>query len=165
METRPKIKLTLTPIDKLFDTLCWLSLIILWGLTLWSYSKLPETIPVHFNGSGQVDSYGGKMTIFMLPIIGSLLFIFLTILNAFPHKFNYPRTITVDNAVKQYTNATRFMRYLKFVILIIFTLIAFKIYTVAMGEANGLGVWFLPLTFALIFIPVLYFIFKSFKTT
>jgi hypothetical protein len=33
----------------------------------------------------------------------------------------------------------------------------------AKGEADGLGVWFLPLTMGLIFIPLIYFVMNSLK--
>jgi hypothetical protein len=33
------------------------------------------------------------------------------------------------------------------------------------GQTKGLGVWFLALTLGMIFIPLIYFVVKSFKTT
>jgi hydrogenase-4 membrane subunit HyfE len=52
---------------------------------------------------------------------------------------------------------------LKFIIVIIFGLIAFKTIQNASGEADGLGIWFLPLTLGLIFIPLTYYIIKTLK--
>ena len=164
MEERPKIKLELTKADKILEIVGWLLIIVIWGFTITNYSNLPETIPTHFNGAGQTDGFGGKATILTLPLIATILFIGLTLLNKFPHVFNYPINITQDNAFKQYTNATRLIRYLKIIIVFIFGLIAFKTFQNANGEADGLGVWFLPLTMGLIFIPLIYFVSKSFKT-
>jgi hypothetical protein len=87
----------------------------------------------------------------------------MTILNKFPHIFNYPTNITQDNALRQYSNATRLLRYLKLIIVFIFGLIVFKVIQNANGEADGLGVWFLPLVLGLTFIPLTYFGIKSFK--
>ena len=56
----------------------------------------------------------------MLPIISTLLFIGLTTLNKYPYMFNYPSQITKENSVHQYTNATRMMRVLKLVIVLLF---------------------------------------------
>jgi len=164
MEKRPKIKLELTTADKTFEIIGWLLIVAIWVLTFTNYSNLPETIPTHYNGAGQADGFGGKATILTLPLIATILFIGLTILNKFPHVFNYPTNITHDNAFRQYTNATRLIRYLKLIIIFIFGLIAFKTIQNANGEADGLGVWFLPLTLGLIFIPLIYFVIKSFKT-
>jgi uncharacterized membrane protein len=164
MEERPKIKLELTTIDKAFEIVGWFIIAIVWGLIITNYANLPDTIPTHYNGLGQVDGFGGKATILTLPLIATILFIGLTVLNKFPHVFNYPTKITQGNAFRQYTNATRLMRYLKLIVVFIFGIIAFKTIQNANGEADGLGVWFLPLTLGLIFIPLIYFIVKSLKT-
>jgi len=165
MEERPKIKLELSTADKTFEIIGWLLIISVWGLTITNYANLPETIPTHYNGAGQADGFGGKATILTLPLIATVLFGGLTILNKFPHIFNYPTNITQDNALRQYTNATRMIRYLKLIIVVIFGLIAFKTIQNANGQADGLGIWFLPMTLGLIFIPLIYFVVKSFKAT
>ncbi|MBS1765702.1 MAG: DUF1648 domain-containing protein [Bacteroidetes bacterium] len=165
MNERPKIKLELTTIDKTFEILGWTSIIAIWVLIVVNYTNLPDTIPIHYNGAGQADGFGGKGNILTLPLIATVLFVGLTILNKFPHVFNYPTNITTDNALKQYTIATRLIRYLKFIIVVIFGLIALQRIRNVNGQTSGLGVWFLPLTLGLIFIPMTYFMIKSFKTT
>ena len=161
MEERPKIKLELTTADKTFEIIGWLLVISVWGLTITNYANLPETILTHYNGAGQADRFGGKATILTLPLIATVLFVGLTILNKFPHIFNYPTNITQDNALRQY--ATRMIRYLKLIIVVIFGLIEFKTIQIANGQADGLGIWFLPMTLGLIFIPLIYFVVKLFK--
>lgn len=158
MEERPKIKLEFTIADKIFEVFGWLLIVAVWFLTITNYANLTDTIPTHYNGEGQVDKYGGKATILILPIITTILFIGMTVLNKYPHVFNYPTNISQDNALRHYTNATRLIRYLKIIIVFIFGLITFKIIQNANGETNGLGIWFLPLTMGLIFIPLIYFV-------
>lgn len=165
MNERPKIKLELTTYDKTLEILGWTSILAIWVLTISNYSNLPDTIPIHYNGAGQADGFGGKGNILTLPLIATVLFIGLTILNKFPYVFNYPTNITADNALRQYTNATRLLRYLKFIIVVIFGLIALQTIRNVNGQTSWLGVWFLPLTLGLIFIPLTYFLIKSFKTT
>ena len=164
MEERPKIKLELTTADKTFEIIGWLLVFSIWGFTVKNYANLPETIPLHYNLAGQVDGFGGKATILTLPVIATVLFVGLTFLNKFPHILNYPTNITQHNALSQYTNATRTIRYLKFIVVVIFGLIAFETIQNGNGEANGIGIWFLPLTLGLIFIPLIYFVIKSFQT-
>ena len=163
MNKRPKIKLQLKQTDKILEIVGWVSVFGIWALTLTNYSILPEIIPIHFNGAGKADGFGNKTHIFVLPIISTLLFIGLTTLNKHPHIFNYPSQITKENAVHQYTNATRMMRVLKLVIVLLFGLIVFKTIQNVNGHAGGLGTWFLPLTMGMIFIPMLYFLIKSLK--
>jgi uncharacterized membrane protein len=164
MNNRPKIKPILTTTDKVIEFISWIALIGIWVLTLTNYSALPETIPIHYNGVGEADGFGDKGNVLILPIISTLVFIGLTILNKNPHVFNYPGAITEENALQQYTNATRLIRLLKLVIIIIFGLIVFKTIENVNGNADGLGVWFLPLTFGLIFIPMAYYLTKSIRT-
>ena len=163
MNKRPQIKLQLNQTDKILEILGWVSVVGIWALTLTNYSILPEIIPIHFNGAGKADGFGNKTHIFILPIISTLLFIGLTTLNKHPHMFNYPSQITKENAVHQYTNATRMMRVLKLVIVVLFGLIVFRKIQIVNGHADGLGTWFLPLTMGMIFIPMLYFLIKSLK--
>ena len=163
MNKRPQIKLQLNQTDKILEVLGWVSVVGIWALTLTNYSILPEIIPIHFNGAGKADGFGNKTHIFILPIISTLLFIGLTTLNKHPHMFNYPSQITKENAIHQYTNATRMMRVLKLVIVVLFGLIVFRKIQIVNGHAYGLGTWFLPLTMGMIFIPMLYFLIKSLK--
>jgi uncharacterized membrane protein len=163
MNKRPRIKLQLNQTDKVLEIIGWISVFGIWALPLINYFDLPEIIPIHFNGAGKADRFGNKTHIFVLPIISTLLFIGLTILNKHPHIFNYPSQITKENAVDQYTNATRMMRVLKLVIVLLFGLIVFKTIQNVNGHADGLGTWFLPFTIGVFIILTLYFLIKSLK--
>ncbi|MEY3643421.1 MAG: hypothetical protein RLZZ207_115 [Bacteroidota bacterium] len=158
---RPKIKLIPTTADKLVEALGWLILLALWGWTITHYSSLPDTIPTHFNATGEADGFGSKVSLIALPVIATLLFIGLTVLNRYPQSFNYPTTITKDNALQQYTLATKMLRYLKLVLVLVFGGIEIMTIQNATGKAAGLGTWFLPLTLVLVFLPLIYFLIKS----
>ena len=163
MEKRPKIKLELTKADKTFEIIGWFSVVAIWSLIIANYNNLPDIIPIHYNGYGEVDRFGGKKGILILPLSATILFAGLTILNKFPHIFNYTTSITKENALRQYTNATKLIRYTKLIIVVIFGLIAFKTIQIATGQVNALGTWFLPFAIVIIFIPLIYFIVKSTK--
>ena len=161
MKQRPKIKLELTKSDKTFEIFAWFLIFVVWGLTIANYGNLPNIIPTHYNGSGVADGYGEKWLILTLPLVTTVLFVALTILNKFPHIFNYPNDITEENAFRQYTNATRLIRYLKLIVVVIFGLISYQTIRHANGQIEGLGTWFLPLILGLTIIPIIYFVVKS----
>jgi len=163
MGERPKIKLELTKADKVIEFTGWTLLIGTWVLAILSFSDLPESIPTHFNGAGEADGFGEKTNIFVLPIIGMILFIGMTMLNRHPHIFNYPKAINNENALKQYSNATRMIRVLKLIIVFVFGLILVMTLQNTNGNADGLGTWFLPFTIGLFIIPTLYFLIKSMR--
>lgn len=164
MNNRPKIKLQLSSTDKTVEAIGWMIILATWILVLVYYSKLPETIPIHYNGSGVADGFGKKINILTLPIVSTILFVGLTVLNNYPYLYNYTSTISEENAYYQYTNATRLIRYMKLAIAIIFGYLVFMTIQNAKGNADGLGVLFLPFTMGLLFIPIFYFLIKSSKT-
>lgn len=163
MTKRPKIKVNTTKTDIAIELLGGFVIVAIWVFTLFNYSKLPEQIPVHYNVIGEVDSFGGKEHILTLPLVATILFTGLTILNKYPHTFNYPTTITSENAYFQYKKATQLIRFLKLVLAIIFGLIAFETIQNTENDTKNLGIWTLPTTLALLFLPIFYYLIKATK--
>ena len=163
MKKRPQADIPLTSIDMVAEIAGWVLLVVVWILTMTSYGSLPDTIPTHFNAAGEADGYGHKRTLIGIPIIVSVLYVGMTILNRYPHIFNYPSAITEENYLRQYTQATRLIRYLKLTIVLIFGMIIYFILRNVHGESEGLGVWFLPVTLGLIMLPIIYYLVKSIR--
>lgn len=44
------------------------------------YNKLPENIPMHWNAGGQIDGYGSRNTIFILPVTYLIIYLLLLFL-------------------------------------------------------------------------------------
>lgn len=163
METKPRIQLKLSTLDKLAELTGKIFLFVTWGLAVYAFSQMPKIIPIHFNASGEADRYGNKLTILILPLLATIIYFGLTQLNKQPHIFNYKIKITRENAQQQYTIATRTLRFLKLAILLVFSLIILFTYLATIGVTNGLGIWFLPLTVGLLMIPVIVLIIQSLK--
>lgn len=159
--SRPVIKITLTIFDKALEIAGLIMLLVLWFQVVTSYSALPDTIPTHFNFSGKADNFGPKQMFLVLPILGTLLFSLLTWLNGRPNIYNYATTITNENALAQYTIATKMIRVLKVTVLILFNILLYKKFQTSIGEKNGLGSGVLLYTIVLIIGPVVYFLWKS----
>jgi len=163
MEARPKIKLPLSQFDKTLEISGKCIIMLLWILTAVAFFKMPDTIPTHFSASGQADIYGNKENIFVLPVIGTILFIGLTVLNHYPQIYNYSDKITETNAAYQYSKATRMIRFLKLLIAILFTIIVLSTFLIAIHITSGLGSLFLPLTITLFCIPTVYAVMMVFN--
>ncbi len=58
---------------------------------------LPDQIPGHFNGLGEVDRWGSKYEIIILPIIGVFIFALMSLLEKAPHMHNYPKRLNENN--------------------------------------------------------------------
>lgn len=154
---RPRIKLVLTPTDKFLETIGWGILLAMWVLVILTYAELPDIIPVHYNASGQINRYGAKSMIWWLPLIASILYVAMSFLNKVPHIFNYPTIITQENALRQYTTATKMVRCIKLLTVLIIGYLVFKTILIANGKAVGLGV-LLPFFLGLLFVTTAYFI-------
>lgn len=160
---RPRIKPPLTTADRIAEAACWLLFIALWVIVIFTYNQLPSTIPTHYNFAGEADGSGSKATILVLPVLGTISFAGLTALNWFPHVFNYPATITAENAEKHYTNATRMIRYLKLSVIIVIGLIELKTVKAVNGNPGWLGIWLLPVVMGIMLIPAIYFVVRTFR--
>ena len=82
-------------------------------------------IPVHFKITGEIDRFGHKSSLFELPLIATVLYLILTIVNRYSHLFNYMEKITVDNAKEQYKSATTLLRFVKLFVIVIFLIITY----------------------------------------
>lgn len=153
MEKRPRIKIPLSLLDKILEVLCLTILVAGWLFVLWAYPRLPDQIPTHFDAAGQANDFGPKATLFYLPAISLVLYAGITILNRFPHHFNYLTEITEQNAMQLYTSATRFIRWLKTMVLLIFAAIIFFTCQASLSSSHQLGAWFLPLAIVCVLAP------------
>ncbi len=140
-------------------------LICIWIYTLLNYATLPETIPTHFNAVGEPNGFGKRSSIFILPVLSFILGVGMLYLSRYPHLYNYIQEITEENALYQYTQASRMIRILNLVITLIFAAVIFKINQNAHGHEDGLGGWFLPMVLIVTFVPIAYYLIKSMKSS
>ena len=128
---------------------------VIYGLVLLiPYADIPDKIPSHFGASGEADAWGSKSLLLLLTGINVALYVGLTVLSRFPHKFNYPWPITEENARRQYELARMLMCVLKVATAGIFTYISHMTLETAAGNAQGLGTGFLPAILFGTFVPI-----------
>lgn len=133
---RPELKVPRTRLDYALEILAAVGMFLgLYDLAA-NYSKLPASIPTHFNFKGVVDSWGGKETILILGVGIVVLYGTLTLVNRIPHLYNYPWEITEENAPRQYRLARTFITLLKAEIVWLFAAIIGETIKVALGQSN-----------------------------
>ncbi len=151
-------------IDLLLEIASIFFLAILWIFVLYNYRSLPNEIPTHYGIGGKADAYGDKSHILALPIIATILNLFLFILNKNPQLYNLPVKITAQNKDIQYAIATRMIRVLRLSLVIIFAFISYVVISCKGMEQCSLSPTFLPMVFCLIFLPIIYFVWLSRRT-
>ncbi len=154
MDQRPKLKLTLSKGDILLEMLAVSLLLICWILSIYGYYTLPDSIPVHFDMTGKVTRFGSKFNIFFMPLIATILLIGVSILNKYPHIFNYPSPITPQNAEKQYRTASRLIRWLKFIMVALFLFIDIVIIQAVQYNTNIIPSWLFFFFLLFSFVPI-----------
>ncbi len=109
--------------DIVVDILC---LILLIGVSVYlilQWNDLPDKVPGHYNIKGEVDRWGSKSELFILPITGWVLYIGITALEAFPKIWNTGVTITKENKERVYRLLKTMIGVTKLLMVFIFTLL------------------------------------------
>lgn len=115
-----------------------LYIVVVWG-------KIPEEVPGHFNGAGEVDRWGSKFELFILPFIGVFLWIVMGLIEKVPHMHNYPARLNESNVEAFYLNSRKLLNELKNFCLLLFAIGSIQTVRIALGEAQSLGWWFVPI--------------------
>lgn len=86
---------------RVFQLISLLALAALWLLTweaLHGSDPLPSRIPTHFDSAGNPNAWGSPgNTLFILPIVATVVFLVIGLVNRRPASFNYPVRVTPQN--------------------------------------------------------------------
>ncbi len=162
-QDRPRIRPEMGPLDWLLEIFSMMIFLAYLGYMIYYYPQLPATIPAHFIGSGEVDGYSSRGSLWVLPAITFFTYGLLTLIARVPHTFNFTVRITPENAMRQYTLALRFIRFIKMMITAVFFVISMAIIRVAFKQSAGIGLWFLPVFLGLTFVPIMIYLLLSSK--
>ncbi len=162
---QPKIDVKPTKMDLRVLRIGWLVIVLNVLVVFAFYFKLPESIPRHFNLKGEVDGYGSKSTLWMLPIISGLSYflLFMMTTKMKPWNFNYPTKVTEKNAPILYALCLQMLVWLNLSIAVLFFIITLEILLKALEiEGLALGWTIIPLIAFVLLFPFWYII-KMFK--
>lgn len=140
-------------LDRLMN---WLSLLLLAATTLFlllSWQHIPEEVPMHFNALGEIDRWGGKGSLLVLPVIGWMTYGLMTVVEHFPGLWNTGVRITAENRARVYRLLGHLLSTLKGLITAMFTGL-----TLWCTLARPLPGWFLPVVLGCLFGDMLYWL-------
>lgn len=162
LQARPKIDMPMSLLNTLLTILTFLLLIgnIVYIGVVWS--SLPDRIPTHFNESGKVDGFGGKESLWGLTVVCFILWAGLTLLERFPHIYNYLVEITEQNALRQYKNAQLMINLTKTEITLLFIYLSWKSIRIALGHEIFYITVEVPFILIILFGTIAIFITRSF---
>ncbi|MBK7867965.1 MAG: DUF1648 domain-containing protein [Ignavibacteriales bacterium] len=93
---------------------------------LFRYPSVNDKVAMHYDLTGNIDRMGDKSGVFFFFGLIILLYAGMTIAQKFPHTFNYLTEITEENAKRQYTTAIRMIRWLKLMLVVLFSFIILR---------------------------------------
>ena len=157
---RPVLKIPRSPLENVIEVLAVLGIIVNALILYYYWPALPDVIPTHFGISGEADGWGSKNTLFFLLGMGVFSYVLMTVLNFFPHTFNYLVEITEKNARAQYANARLMMNFMKVELVYLFAYLTWGTVQAALGNASGLDVRIMIIAIILISVSPLYFIWR-----
>jgi uncharacterized membrane protein len=163
MNTRPILSIPMTIFEKAIKVLSLLLIVIMFLPIFSQWNALPNKVPIHFNAEGIVDGWGSKGNLWILPMIGLILFVMMSILERFPHIYNYPVMITEKNAPKLYLEARRMLIILNSEMLLLFSYISWGTVQAAFGK-NLINMWAIPIFLIIIFCTIGISLYRLFGT-
>ncbi|WP_342527161.1 DUF1648 domain-containing protein [Chryseomicrobium sp. FSL W7-1435] len=162
-QNRPHIELEATNMERLLLVLT-VGIYITWiGWLAFQWSSLPAELPAHFGIDGEVNRWGSKWELLILPGISGILGFFMIWLRKKPEWHNYPVNITKENAPFYYRLSRNLLVWITFVIVAGFAWLTWDIVQIAKSNSPFLENWFMPVFLTATFAPVVYFFFKMFR--
>ena len=134
------------------------SLSCLVGVTLYlifAWSTIPAKVPMHYNAAGEVNRWGSKSELIILPIISWLIYGMITLIERLPQVWNTGIRVTEENRAVVYRLLKNMIACVKMITLSIFSCL-----TVLSSLARNLPMWFLLAFLVLLFGTIAYYIVK-----
>jgi uncharacterized membrane protein len=141
---RPKLNLPKTKSEWVWNIIGYSIFIGSILLLIVSWDILPDKVPAHYNGSGEVDRWGSKWELFTLPLVGLFIIALMEVLEKFPEVHNFPSRLNESNAERFYLLSRKLANLLKNICLITFAFILYESISIALGWGSGFGKWMLP---------------------
>lgn len=151
-DRKKEIKVPVTGYHKFIKYLCILlqAGTVLYLLFIWN--RLPDRIPTHYNGTGEIDGYGTRFTVWLCPAVMLLMYQFIGLVERHPAWWNTGVTVTKTNAAGVYGILKNMIVTMKFVLVLIFAYLS-----VWPATGRSLGAWFLPVSLSFTFLPIILF--------
>lgn len=161
---RPRPELEPTLAQQLLGLAAWLGVAVNALVAFYYWPQLPGEVPQHFNARGEVDAWGSRVLLLILPALSLVMVAGLAWLTRFPHLYNFPWKITEENAARQYELANDLMAAIRAATAWLFALISWEICRIGVGLPPLFGMLFLPIGLVGIFGSVIWYFIRAYQS-
>lgn len=144
---------------RLFHQICqfggWILILVQLAMLLWQWTALPSRIPAHYNAAGEINRWGSKFELLLLPGLSILMLTGLNWVSRRPQLWNIPAEITAENQEALEAVTLKILSILEALVIFWFALLeTFMISGRSLPIALTLGLVFFM--FALVIIAILW---------
>lgn len=115
------------------------------------WQQMPDVIPTHFDAGGTADGWGSKNTLLIMPVVVLLMYAGMTLLQRYPHIYNYPFALTEKNVKTMYHLSRTMMIIIKAEMAATFAILQWQTTMVATGNIQSLNHFYVLSIVALMF--------------
>lgn len=141
--------------DNIMEVICLILMvgIVLYLILVWN--KLPDKIPAHYDWAGNVDRWGSKGELLILPIMTWIMYGFISVVELFPKAWNTGVKVTEENQARVYRVLKYMIKSLKLIVVLDFSYM-----TINSILGKSLPGWFLPVFLGLTFGDLIFWLVK-----
>ena len=147
-----------TRADRILDLLGWILLIGTLAYLILGWSSFPDQIPMHYNGAGEIDRWGGKGEIIFIEVMMWILYFGIGVVEKYPQIWNTGVEVTAKNKEKVYRTLKYMLKTLKFLTALIFAYLI-----VNSLQSAPLPGWFTPAVMILVFGDMAFWLIRLFR--
>ena len=147
-----------TRADRILDFLGWILLIGTLAYLILGWSSFPDQIPMHYNGAGEIDRWGGKGEIIFIEVMMWILYLGIGVVEKYPQIWNTGVEVTAKNKEKVYRTLKYMLKTLKFLTALIFAYLI-----VNSLQSAPLPGWFTPVVVILVFGDMAFWLLRLFR--
>ena len=147
-----------TRADRILDLLGWILLIGTLVYLILGWPSFPDQIPMHYNGAGEIDRWGGKGEIIFIEVMMWILYFGIGVVEKYPQIWNTGVEVTAKNKEKVYRTLKYMLKTLKFLTALIFAYLI-----VNSLQSAPLPGWFTPAVMILVFGDMAFWLIRLFR--
>lgn len=152
------MKIKNNKIDIIIEILCLTILIGTVGYLLVNWGTIPDKIPTHYDGMGNIDGWGEKSELIFTLAITWILYIAITVIEQFPQVWNTGIKVTEENRERVYRTLKYMVHTLKLILVIDLTYL-----TIIPIFAVELPGWYTMATLVVVFGDIIFWLVRLFK--
>ncbi len=112
-----EVKIRYTKLLSRLEILGLILIVAIFIYTAFKYPMLPDKVPTHYGVTGEVDSWGGKGHLWIVPCVSAVLYGLVTLASFFPNSWNYPAKIDEDKLEEAENNVRQLLMYMKILVI------------------------------------------------